>query len=65
MGALFLLDEIDEGRLVYELERRRLLRSQGRCDYCERACGIEPPCKFPRRHQGKLWPEDEDNGKNR
>jgi hypothetical protein len=51
------LDEIDEARLVYELDRRRKLRSQHRCDYCERAWGVLPVCKFPHRHLGEYHEE--------
>jgi hypothetical protein len=55
--SLILLDEADEGLLEFELERRRLLRSQGRCDYCERAFGTPPSCKFGWRHRGQISPE--------
>jgi hypothetical protein len=44
------LDEIEEERLVYELERRLSLRAQEKCDYCERVWGTKPCCKFPSRH---------------
>lgn len=43
------LDEIPEAELLGELERRRSLRAQGRCDYC----GVDhdgPTCRFPDRH---------------
>jgi len=53
MGYPMDLDEYDEARLVGELERRRALRVQGLCDYCERATEL-PPCKFPGRHKGQV-----------
>lgn len=45
------LDEISEERLTAELTRRKRLRWQGLCDYCERHSDT-PSCKFPDRHQG-------------
>jgi hypothetical protein len=53
------LDEVDEVLLEYELERRMKLRSQGKCDYCERPWGMPPQCRFPERHNGVLKTEDE------
>jgi hypothetical protein len=44
------LEEVSEQALEGELERRRKLRSQGKCDYCERVWGMRPTCKFPQRH---------------
>lgn len=44
------LDEHDEADLELELERRRLLRKAGCCDYCGRKSDT-PPCKFPARHE--------------
>jgi len=43
------LDEITEAELLGELERRRDLRSQGRCDYCG-VVHAGPTCRFPERH---------------
>ena len=43
------LDEYDEKRLIDELERRRKLHEQGRCDYCGRLRETTS-CKFPERH---------------
>ena len=42
------LDEIGELSLIAEIERRKSLRNQGLCDYCESNC--LRPCKFPLRH---------------
>lgn len=44
------LDEIPEERLIAELERRRQLQADGKCDYCERDPN-SVPCKFPSRHR--------------
>lgn len=44
------LDEIPTVELKQELETRRQLQMQGRCDYCGRS-PTEPPCKFPKRHR--------------
>jgi hypothetical protein len=46
------LDEYDEERLRGEIDRRRKLRAQGLCDYCERRQDATPACKFPHRHKG-------------
>lgn len=43
------LDEFSEKDLNAELERRRRLRDQGKCDYCQQL-GNTPDCKFPDRH---------------
>lgn len=60
------LDEYNERELLQELERRKTLREQGKCDYC----GGDGPvaCKFPTRHgpasyarQTQLQAEDPDN----
>jgi hypothetical protein len=49
------LDEIPTAELEQELETRRQLQMQGRCDYCGRL-PTEPPCKFPQRHNApKKW----------
>jgi hypothetical protein len=51
------LDEYEEKDLVDEIARRRRLRMQGLCDYCERPSD-SPPCKFPERHrkgEPSLW----------
>jgi len=47
------LDEIPAARLEGELQRRTKLRSEGKCDYCERHHNVVPACKFPERHMGK------------
>jgi hypothetical protein len=44
------LDEIPETTLRAELERRRLCRESGICDYCNRRPELVA-CKFPERHQ--------------
>jgi hypothetical protein len=43
------LDEYTEQQLLDELERRRSLRDEGKCDYCQRL-GNTTDCKFPERH---------------
>ena len=43
------LDEYDEDVLHEELRRRKELRDQGLCDYCERESSTRD-CKFPQRH---------------
>lgn len=50
MGYPGELDEISEGRLVYELIRRMKQRQKGNCDCCERPVRSEPVCTFPHRH---------------
>lgn len=52
MSFLLDLDEIPEERLVAELERRKQLRSEGKCDYCERDVNTSS-CKFPHRHKAQ------------
>ena len=42
------LDEYDESKLLAELERRKKLRDEDKCDYCGR--DVDPPCRFPTRH---------------
>ena len=49
MSYLLGLDEYDEERLIAELEHRRKLREDGKCDYCGRSPET-PTCKFPERH---------------
>lgn len=49
MGYSKDLDEYDEQELRNELDRRRKLREQGICDYCNKD-GSTSPCKFPHRH---------------
>lgn len=44
------LDEYQGQKLTDELNRRKALRAQGLCDYCERPT-TQPACKFPIRHQ--------------
>src|SRR5262245_59308929 len=48
------LDEYSEATLKAELARRRELRKNGRCDYCQRPEGVSPCCKFPDRHGGNF-----------
>lgn len=49
------LDEYTEQQLKNELERRRSLRDEGKCDYCQQL-GNTTDCKFPERHAvAKLW----------
>lgn len=59
------IDEYTEKELVDELNRRRALRSEGRCDYCHGLQGqltnSEFPqyrgsetCTFPDRHRGEV-----------
>lgn len=50
------LDEMPESKLREELRRRRQLRREGKCDYCERPFSTSA-CKFPERHVAK--PEKE------
>jgi hypothetical protein len=47
------LDEYSERTLIDEIARRETCRRRGRCDYCGRAHGVAPACKFPVRHAGK------------
>lgn len=49
MGYFKELDEFEELELNTELNRRRVLREQGLCDYCKRPNHTKP-CKFPFRH---------------
>lgn len=51
MGYRLDLDEMDEAKLIEELERRKTSRAAGLCDYCGRAILSAPPCKFPDRHK--------------
>lgn len=44
------LDEFEEHELVGELERRKIRRELGRCDYCGREAGQPPRCKMGARH---------------
>lgn len=44
------LDEYTEQELKDELERRRTLRDEGKCDYCQQY-GNTILCKFPERHR--------------
>ncbi len=44
------LDQYSEAALKDELERRRKLRADGRCDYCGQPTTL-PPCRFRARHQ--------------
>lgn len=46
------IDEFDEHRLIAELERRKRLREENRCDYCCLPRDSLPPCKMSRRHRG-------------
>jgi hypothetical protein len=50
MGLLRSLDEHTEADLLGELAKRKRLREEGKCDYCERSYKTSP-CKFPGRHQ--------------
>lgn len=43
------LDEYTEKELKAELERRKDLRDEGRCDYCKQL-GNTPDCRYPERH---------------
>lgn len=47
------LDEYAESELLAEVQRREDLRRAGNCDYCKRAFGKSPPCRFPERHKGQ------------
>jgi len=49
MSYTLSLDEYDEELLVAELEKRKLARSKGLCDYCNRPQSTYP-CKYPNRH---------------
>lgn len=44
------LDEHNTQDLLEELERRRALRAQGKCDYCGRVLHSLPACRFVERH---------------
>ena len=46
------LDEYDEEELKDELVRRKNMRVNGYCDYCEHE-PTEPFCKFPQRHKDR------------
>lgn len=46
------LDEVPEGTLRQELDKRARMRMEGRCDYCGRPAGTAPPCGQPSRHFG-------------
>src|ERR1700677_827703 len=48
------VDEIPTDALEAELDLRsgRLIR--GKCDYCGRALGTKPECKFPERHNPSI-----------
>ena len=52
------LDSISEEHLVAEIERRKRLRANGLCDYCERSPDTTP-CRYPERHKrrskGMKW----------
>lgn len=43
------LEEYNEHELMTELERRRRLHAEGKCDYCGRR-GDTNPCRFEHRH---------------
>lgn len=44
------MDTISEAELREEIKRRLWLRSQGKCDYCERTPDTGA-CRFPERHK--------------
>lgn len=47
------LDEMDEDDLVAEIQRRKLMRSMGRCDYCG-SKDRSRKCKMPMRHEASV-----------
>lgn len=55
MGTILGLDEYPENELHRELIARAMMRTRGRCDYCERPAS-DPPCRFPDRHALAVLP---------
>lgn len=49
MGYPVDLDQLSENSLREELDKRKKLREEGKCDYCERFPSTEP-CRYPHRH---------------
>lgn len=45
------IDDIPEKQLQDEIRLRFARREAGRCDYCDRPQGSEPPCKHRDRHK--------------
>lgn len=58
MGYIKTLDEREHEVLTATLKWRAKNIAEGKCDYCERPQGEEPPCQFPKRHEGNHWQED-------
>lgn len=46
------LEEVEERLLLKEINRRKLAREMGLCDYCNRIPTAKE-CRFPKRHHNK------------